>query len=157
MKARFLFATTLVAATVVITAHNPDRIYQLKELKTANISVAGRRFTVWIMNTPTKRNEGMMFLKDKDVHIDQGMLFVFANEQPLSFWMRNTLIPLDIAYMDRTGKILNTPQMKALDETGVPSKGEAMYALEMKQGAFKKYGIKPGMKVTIPHTVKATS
>ena len=157
MKARFLLAITLAAATVVITAQNPDRIYQLKDLKTANISVAGRRFTVWIMNTPAKRNEGMMFLKDKDVHIDQGMLFVFASPQPLSFWMRNTLIPLDIAYIDRTGKILNTPQMKALDETGVPSKGAAMYALEMKQGAFKKYGIKPGMKVTIPHTVKATS
>ena len=157
MKARFLLALTLAAATVVITAQNPDRIYQLKDLKTANISVAGRRFTVWVMNTPTKRNEGMMFLKDKDVHIDQGMLFVFAAPQPLSFWMRNTLIPLDIAFIDRTGKILNTPQMKPLDETGVPSRGDAMYALEMKQGAFKKYGIKPGMKVSIPHTVKATS
>lgn len=157
MRARTLLIPIFAAATVVITAQNPDRIYQLKDLKTANISVAGRRFTVWIMNTPTKRNEGMMFLKDKDVHIDQGMLFVFPSPQPLSFWMRNTLIPLDIAYIDRTGKILNTPQMKPLDETGIPSKGEAMYALEMKQGAFKKYGIKPGMKVTIPHSVKATS
>ena len=155
MKARALLITTLLAATVC--AQNPDRIYQLKDLKTATITAGPRKIKVWIMNTPTKRNEGMMFLKDKDVRMDQGMLFVFASPQPLGFWMRNTLIPLDIAYADKTGKILNTAQMKALDESNVPSKGASLYALEMKKGAFRRLGIKAGMKLGIPKTIRATS
>lgn len=155
MKARALLITTLLAATVC--AQNPDRIYQLKDLKTATITAGAKKIKVWIMNTPTKRNEGMMFLTDKDVRMDQGMLFVFASPQPLGFWMRNTLIPLDIAYADKTGKILNTAQMKALDESNVPSKGASLYALEMKKGAFKKLGIKAGMKLGIPKTIRATT
>jgi uncharacterized membrane protein (UPF0127 family) len=109
------------------------------------------------MDTPTKRNEGMMFLRDKEVKLSEGMIFVFAEPQPLSFWMKNTYIPLDIAFIDKSGKILNVAQMKPLDESGTPSKGDALYVLEMKKGAFKKYGVKAGQKLAIPKSVKASS
>jgi uncharacterized membrane protein (UPF0127 family) len=146
----------LIASAAFVCGQNPDRIYQLKELRNATITAGPHKIKVWIMNSATKRNEGMMFLKDKDVRINEGMLFVFAAPQPLGFWMRNTMIPLDIAYADKAGKILNTAQMKALDESNVPSKGSALYALEMKKGAFKKLGIKAGMKLGIPKTIKAS-
>lgn len=154
MRTSTLLLSTAMAAMAL--AQNPDRIYQLKDLKTATITAGPRKIKVWIMDTPTKRSEGMMFLKDKDVRMDQGMLFVFASPQPMGFWMRNTLIPLDIAYVDKAGKILNIAQMKALDESNVPSKGSALYALEMKKGAFKKLGIKAGMKLGIPKAIKAS-
>jgi uncharacterized protein len=136
-------------------AVNPHRIYQLADLETTTIEIGGQKFTVWIMDTESKRREGMMFLRDPEVKLEQGMLFVFGEDQPLSFWMRNTLIPLDLAYIRSDGRIVSTHRMRALDEEGVPSKGPAKYVLEMKQGAFAKFDIREGMTVKIPPHVKA--
>jgi uncharacterized protein len=117
----------------------------------------GRKVPVWVVSTPKQRGEGMMFLKDRDVPKGHGMLFVFPQAIPLSFWMKNTYIPLDIAYLDASGKVLNTEAMKPHDETGVPSRGPALYALEMKRGEFARLGIRTGTKVTIPKNLSAKS
>lgn len=78
---------------------------------------------------------------------DHGMLFVFAQSQPLGFWMKNTYVPLSIAYLDSQGVILNILDMKPHDEASHPSAGPALYALEMKQGWFRDKGIVPGDRV----------
>ncbi len=78
---------------------------------------------------------------------DHGMLFVFAQSQPLAFWMKNTYVPLSIAYIDAQGVILNILDMKPHDESTHPSAGAALYALEMKQGWFKDRGIVAGNRV----------
>lgn len=78
---------------------------------------------------------------------DTGMIFVFAESQPLGFWMKNTFVPLSIAYIDNKGVILNILDMKPHDETAHPSAGPALYALEMKQGWFKERGIVAGDKL----------
>jgi len=78
---------------------------------------------------------------------DHGMLFVFAQSQPLAFWMKNTYVPLSIAYIDAQGVILNILDMKPHDESTHPSAGAAIYALEMKQGWFKDRGIVAGNRV----------
>jgi uncharacterized protein len=78
---------------------------------------------------------------------DSGMLFVFAQSEPLAFWMKNTFVPLSIAYVDTKGVILNIADMKPQDESTHPSKGPAMFAIEMKQGWFKERGIVAGDKV----------
>ena len=78
---------------------------------------------------------------------DNGMLFVFAQSQPLAFWMKNTYVPLSIAYIDAQGVILNILDMKPHDESTHPSAGAALYALEMKQGWFKDRGIVAGNRV----------
>lgn len=132
-----------------------SRSYPLKDLKTTKLEFNGRKITAWIMDTPSKRSEGMMFLSEKEVKADESMIFVFPDEEPRSFWMRNTLIPLDIAYLDRRGKAVSVHTMKAFDESGMPSKGPAMYALEMKAGAFKRLGIKAGTTFKIPKDVVA--
>lgn len=139
----------------VSSGQNPNRIYQLRDLKTSSISVNAKKIKVWIMDTPSKRNEGMMFLKSNEVKLEQGMLFVFPNAEPRGFWMKNTLIPLDIAYMNAAGKVLNVEVLKPLDENGVPSKGATKFVLEMKRGGFKKFGIKNGSQVQIPKSVRA--
>jgi uncharacterized protein len=132
-----------------------QRIYPLKDLETTKLEFNGRKITAWVMNNASKRAEGMMFLSDKEVKPDESMLFVFPDEQGRSFWMRNTLIPLDIAYLDQRGRAVSVHLMKALDESGTPSKGAAMYALEMKAGAFKRLGIKAGTTFKIPKEVVA--
>ena len=75
---------------------------------------------------------------------DHGMLFVFDQPQPLAFWMKNTYVALSIAYLDADGVILNILDMKPHDESTYPSRGPALYALEMKQGWFREHGIAAG-------------
>jgi uncharacterized membrane protein (UPF0127 family) len=134
---------------------NIHRQYQLFTLERVTIKAGKHSLKVWVMDTQSKRMEGMMFLSDEEVKADEGMLFVFAAPEPLGFWMKNTYIPLDIAYMDARGRILNVAAMKPLDETPVRSRGAAKYALEMKQGSFKRLGIRPGMRIEIPQGVRA--
>jgi uncharacterized membrane protein (UPF0127 family) len=133
----------------------PNRMFQLSELSKTTLTFGKKSIKAFVMDNGLKRQEGMMFLKKTDVPQNHGFLFVFDRPQPLSFWMKNTLIPLDIAYLDANGKVLNTEVMTPMNEQGVPSKGNAKYALEMVQGSFKKLGIKAGIKFTIPKSVKS--
>jgi uncharacterized membrane protein (UPF0127 family) len=92
------------------------------------------------------RRKGMMYRKEADE--GWGMLFVFARPAPLSFWMRNTFVPLSIAYLSEQGEILNIEAMRPLDETTRhPSRGKALYAIEVRQGWFRKHGIRAGQRV----------
>lgn len=137
--------------------HVEQRYFQLKDLSTAKITFKEKyEMTAWVMDNNMKRAEGMMFLKDSDFTDKQAMIFVFSIGQELRFWMRNTLIPLDIAYVDERGKILSTYTMKALDEdTDYSSHGKAKYAIEVKAGLFKKEKIQAGDMVQIPSTIKS--
>lgn len=137
--------------------HVPQRTFQVKDLQTAKISFKNKHeLTVWVMDTNAKRSEGMMFLKDSDFTEKQGMIFVFRYAQPLGFWMRNTLVDLDIAYVDQAGRIVSIYTMKSLDETtDYGSRSNAMFAIETKAGLLKKLDIKPGDTVQIPSTIKA--
>ena len=91
---------------------------------------------------------GMMFRREMPGN--EGMLFV--NEEPSvrCFWMKNTLIPLSIAFIADDGTIVNLADMKPLDESSHCSTKPVRYALEMKQGWFDKRGIKAGFKLSGP-------
>lgn len=136
-----------------------SRQFQLKDLQVEELKVGVKqehKFKTWVMDTDAKRQEGMMFLLNEDVADDQAMIFVFDKAETLSFWMKNTYIPLDIAYIDTNGKIVKTYTMQALDVyTDYTSKLPAKYALEMKKGTMLKLGILVGQKVEIPEKVKA--
>ena len=83
---------------------------------------------------------------------DRGMLFVFRREQPLSFWMKNTLIPLSIAYIDSKGRITDILDMKPLDDEPphYVSSEPVLYALEVNQGFFDEHGVKVGDHAELP-------
>jgi hypothetical protein len=76
------------------------------------------------------------------------MLFVFEDAQPQCFWMRNTLIPLSVAFLDDDGAVVNIADMKPLTEDSHCSAKPVRYVLEMNQGWFAKRGVKPGMRLT---------
>lgn len=134
----------------------PDRQFQLSDLETAKVKIGKHEFTMWIMDTYDKRMEGMMFLENKDFKDSEGMIFVFPSAEPQRFWMKNTLVPLDIAYVGARRTILNTYTMRPLDTTSdYSSAGNSQWVLEFRAGLFKKLGIKAGDKVEIPANVKA--
>jgi uncharacterized membrane protein (UPF0127 family) len=127
-----------------------------KDLEVVEVTMGEHKFKMWVMDTDSKRMEGMMFLENKDFKDDEGMLFVFPGTATRNFWMKNTLVPLDIAYISREKKVLNTYTMAALDTTTpYPSKGGAMYVIEVRAGLFEKLKIGKGTVCTFPATVKA--
>jgi uncharacterized protein len=83
---------------------------------------------------------------------DRGMLFVYPDERELSFWMKNTLIPLSIAYIDSEGRIVDILDMKPLDDRPPHylSSEPVQYALEVNKGFFEKRGVKVGDSVELP-------
>jgi uncharacterized protein len=83
---------------------------------------------------------------------DAGMLFVYPDERELSFWMKDTLIPLSIAFMDAEGRIVDIQDMKALDDTPphYTSAEPARYALEVNEGFFDERGVEVGDRAELP-------
>jgi uncharacterized protein len=105
-----------------------------------------QRFKVELADNDASRARGMMFRTS--MAPDAGMLFDFKQEQMASFWMRNTLIPLDMLFIKADGTILNIHQ-RAIprDETGINSAGPVRAVLELNGGTVFRLGIKPGDKV----------
>ncbi len=135
--------------------YKAERVHQLKDLATRTLKVGPTTLTVWLMDDGSKRAEGMMWLEPKDVKDREGMLFVFNDSQPRSFWMQNCPLGLDIIYIDAKGKVVSIGAGKPFDESGVPSKGPAKYVLELKSGKAKQFGIKTGTQIPIPKDVKS--
>ena len=114
-------------------------------MKKLDLDICGSKIIADVAETDDQIQKGLMgrvFMPDS-----YGMLFVFENPQPLSFWMRNTLIPLDIAFISETGHIENISQMKPLSDDRHKSVRDCKYALEVNAGVFDKLGISQGDKV----------
>jgi uncharacterized membrane protein (UPF0127 family) len=115
-------------------------------LKIVDLKILDASLKAEVADTPQASENGLMF-RDS-LPEDRGMLFVFEQPKTASFWMRNTRIPLSIAYIDSIGRILEIKSMKPLDETVIPSVSDQVaYALEVNQGWFGRHGIVPGAKI----------
>jgi len=93
----------------------------------------------------TNRMQGLMYRRA--MAPQQGMLFVFPQEERHCMWMRNTFIPLSVAFLDREGQILNIEDMEPQSEANHCAVRPARYALEMNRGWFAGKGIKPGVRI----------
>ncbi|MFI5386089.1 MAG: DUF192 domain-containing protein [Fimbriimonadales bacterium] len=131
-----------------------ERTNQLKDLPRVKLTANGHDIQAWVMDDDGKRREGMMWLATWDVGDNDGMIFAFPDSKPLSFWMHNTVLPLDIIYISPQKKVLNVEEGKPFDESPLPSQGDAICVLEMKQGSAKRLGIASGTVFTIPDGVK---
>lgn len=109
------------------------------------LDVAGHEVKVEVADDESERRRGLMH-RDS-LPEDRGMLFVYPEEQTLSFWMRNTDIPLDVAFIDRRGYIVDIQQMDPRTEEMHRSSRPAMYALEMNRGWFEAHGVEEGDRV----------
>jgi hypothetical protein len=114
-------------------------------LPTANLTIGNHKLVAEIAATPEQRATGLMHRFS--LRPDHGMLFVFERHEPQAFWMRNTYIPLSIAFLDPGGRILNIEDMAPQTDDRHWSKGPALYALEMRKGWFAERGIRPGDRV----------
>ncbi|HKQ46907.1 MAG TPA: DUF192 domain-containing protein [Phycisphaerae bacterium] len=121
------------------------------KMRTATIVITGRTtYTAYVADTEVTREFGLMNVTEAELPADQGMIFVFDQDRLLSFWMHNTIIPLDIAYIRSDGTIVKTHTMQPLDERGYPSIEPARFALEVRAGQFAQWGIRAGDHVELP-------
>ncbi len=124
-----------------------------EKFATKTIKVGNKTLTVEVATTTKQQEQGLMFRN----HLgeDEGMLFIFSNEETRFFWMKDTLIDLSIGYFNKDGKLIDVQEMKSgkgLADTALPSYASAQpakYALEMNKGWFDKNKIKLGAKLKI--------
>ena len=100
-----------------------------------------------IADSPTERNKGLMFREQMGEH--EGMIFLFPDEQPRSFWMRNTLIPLDMIFVRADRTILGIVEnAEPKTDTSRAVEGSSQFVLEINGGQSQKLGIAAGQTVT---------
>jgi hypothetical protein len=117
-------------------------IVQSQNLPKIPLYINNKEIRVEVAKTPEERAKGLM--GRKQLGQDEGMLFIFEKEDYHGFWMKNTLIPLTIAFMDREGRIVKITDMKPLTLDSHDPPKPILYALEMKKDWFSTTGIKVG-------------
>ena len=100
-------------------------------------------FNVEVVDTPESRAQGLMYVQE--LADDAGMLFDFKEEREVSFWMRNTFIPLDMIFVGADGVVRNIHvNARPHDVTGIPSEGPVQFVLEIPGGRSVEIGLQPG-------------
>jgi uncharacterized membrane protein (UPF0127 family) len=110
--------------------------------------IGSRTYTLEVADTPASREQGLM--KRDAMPADHGMLFVFPDVDQRSFWMKHTRIPLEILYLDASGRVVHAASMKPYDLSRVPSYTPAKYAIELNAGQLAANGAKVGDQLSIP-------
>jgi uncharacterized protein len=137
----------LAAAAVLLSLSGCTPVMEKSPL-----TVGGQAFTVEIARTEAQRALGLMHRTS--IGKREGMLFVFDSDEHLTFWMKDTPLPLSIAFLSAQGKILEITDMEPLSEKTIRSRFSARYALELGRGVFDEVGAKPGDDVPLPPGLK---
>jgi len=144
-----LFRTILVLTTCLSAAPIALAEGQGQRLETKmNLSAGMHNIVAEVAKTPRERDIGLMFRKQMATH--EGMIFVFDEPATQCFWMRNTYLPLSIAFVADDGTVVNIEDMQPQTETSHCSTKPVRFVLEMNQGWFAKRGIKAGFKLKGP-------
>ena len=138
MKRTLLFSIGLLLLGLMTTVCGSQ-----SPLGTIPVKIGESKVYAEVADNMIERQRGLMWRKE--MADERGMLFVFDEDEVRSFWMKNTLLPLSIAYLNKDRKILNILKMAPNNSTlHYRSAGPARYALEVNQGWFEKRGIGAG-------------
>jgi len=121
-------------------------------LAVISIDIEGHRIRAEVAAKPEDHSRGLMYRRE--LGTNQGMLFVYEEPEPLSFWMKNTFVPLSIAFIDDQGTIVHIEDMAPQTTESHRSPKAVRYALEVNRGWFAERGIKTGNRASfeIPDT-----
>lgn len=119
-----------------------------QSLPTVSMRIGSRTYTLEVAADEETRRHGLM--GRAALPPDRGMIFVFPDEAMRGFWMKNTLVPLDILFLDRGGRVVSTHTMRPRSEETTMSGGPAQYAVELNEGQIAASGVKSGYLLEIP-------
>ena len=143
---RHIVPLLLLSFLVLFSGSDKGASLKSQEDKIA-LSINGRPLYVEVARTPAKRQRGLMHRESLDPK--EGMLFVFEKEQILSFWMKDTSIPLSIAFLDKNGKVTDIFDMEPFSVVPVRSSGLCRYAIEANRNFFTEAGLLVGDRVNL--------
>lgn len=132
--------------TLLLTNLLAPSLFAQTKFPTTQLSAGIYAIQAEVAQTDADRAQGLMFRKKLASH--EGMVFDFGSPQKVCMWMKNTLIPLSVAFIDDTGTVVNIEDMQPQTTDSHCAKNAVQYALEMNQGWFKQKNIKPGSKIT---------
>ena len=140
-----LFATILLAAVLALTGARAGA--QLQKFETSNLTITtaqgDQRFAIELALTAAQQEQGLMYRRE--LATDAGMLFIFPQTQPTAFWMKNTLIPLDMLFIAADGRVADIHERAVpLSEANIPAKMPVRAVLEVNGGTVARLGIKRG-------------
>ena len=139
---------------------NRDEPSRLADRATTDMSIKGQRFRLWLADNLDDQNLGLMHVTADQMAplpngIERGMLFVFDRPVRDSFWMKNTIIPLDIAYVATDGTVVAIYTMVPLDTrlNGYPPGALYRFAIEVSASRLTGLGVKVGDRMEIPPSI----
>lgn len=138
-------AAAVLAIGCIAAAAASAQTPPVRKFSTTQLNIGIHLIKAEVAQTEAEREQGLMF-RDK-LGDNEGMLFLFGQPAGVCMWMKNTLIPLSVAFMDEKGVIINIEEMKEQTLDSHCAKRAAVYALEMNKGWFKQKNIKPGTKI----------
>lgn len=154
--------TSLLALTLGVSGASCGQSLNsdLDRLGTVDLTINAQKFRLWVADENSERERGLMKVTSGQMSrlsdgTERGMVFVFDRESVLYFWMKDTIIPLDIAYLDSQGVVTAIHTMAALDtRVGQYSSGRgARYAIEVNADTFGRLGLKAGDRVEMPDSI----
>ena len=148
MLAAIAMIAILVSSCSAQSAKDQDLNKPNPQLKTVTLKAGDVGLKVEVAATENQRNRGLMFRKN--LADGKGMIFVFDTDQKVAFWMRNTSLPLSLAYLGSDGTILQILDLVPFSEEPRSSERSVRYGLEVPQGWYAKVGLKVGDKFEIP-------
>jgi len=163
MNARFFYLAAICTLGFLMTvgcdsaSHSPDR---LDKLDTIHMTIKGTPFELWIADDTIETATGLMNvpaerMAPKPDGTQRGMIFVFHFSAERSFWMKDTIIPLDIAYVSTDGAVVSTYTMAPLDSrpNQYPSGKPFRFAIEVNAGVWAQIGLHPDDRIQIPDSL----
>ena len=147
-NARFIWPYVFPMLAVLMIGCRQEPSAPASGLPTVEIKIGSKNYHVEVAADEFSRTRGLM--ERDSMPEEHGMIFVFTQDTDEGFWMHNTRIPLDIVFIDSTGKVVSVRQMKAYDEHVTSSGGFYRYAIELNSGATAACGVKAGDMVGIP-------
>ncbi len=120
-----------------------------------SITVGNDIYHIEVARTREEQSRGLMYRES--LRSDEGMIFIYEEDRKLSFWMKNTYIPLSIAFVAKDGIIKEIHQLKPESLTPVKSTHSVRYALELPSGSFKRSNVKVGDKIILSEQLTVNS
>ncbi len=139
----------LLAASCLVCSPESQRMHSAGQPQDALLTVAGHSVRVELAVTAVQRDQGLKHRTSLET--DAGMLFLFPDAGLRRFWMQNTLIPLDIIFLDADGTVQNIERGEPFVELpGYHSRRAARMVLELNAGWCEQAGLKPGDRIVVP-------
>lgn len=145
MIPKSLFAVSALSAAALAITSSQAFAQQVRKFPVISLTAGMHVIQAEVVATEAERQQGLMYRERMGPN--EGMVFLFEAPAGVCMWMKNTFIPLSVAFIDESGRIVNIEDMQPQTTDSHCAKKPVRYALEMNQGWFKRKNIKPGSMI----------